>query len=670
MSIRWKQIFCDETENFCLSVQPEMGDSLALRLRVARGDLVQVRLVTKEGGKPIPFVRTEGAFDFYEIEILPEEEQFSYYFEIHGEGKTYFYNRRGLIQENPWEGAFCRNPRFIVPQWARGAVMYQIFIDRFCREGEETWVRDGEYPYVNGLMSQQVRDWNENPQPLDVHRFYGGNLPGVRKKLDYLQYLGIEAIYFNPVFVSPSNHKYDIQDYEHVDPHLAKIPRDGDYRRRTTDPENLKASDDFFAQFIEEAHQRGIRVIVDGVFNHCSSFHPWMDRGGYYGGEKADPAGAWWEEKSPYRQFFRFSSEGEYESWWNHSTLPKLNYEDSPELWKKIYEIGARWVSPPFCADGWRLDVAADLGHSPEVNHQFWKGFRQAVREANPQAILLAEHYGDVSTWLQGDEWDSVMNYDAFMEPVSFYLTGMEKHSDAFCAEKKGDGALFFAQMKQMMSRFPLSSLQVAMNQLDNHDHSRFLTRTNGKVGRLGPCTAEEAEEGVSYGLYRAAVVMQMTWPGAPTLYYGNETGICGWTDPDNRRTYPWGRENWELVEFYREIIFLHKKSPALCRGSLIPLLAGESGIAYGRFLGEELWVIAIQPKEEQQELWISLAALGIEDGHFQRRMETTEEGYNIGEKNIEAVQGCLRLCMPPQSAMVLEFLQERKEDRRDAHTD
>ena len=165
--------------------------------------------------------------------------------------------------------------------------------------------------------------------------------------------------------------------------------------------------------------------------------------------------------------------------------------------------------------------MAADLGRTSEFNHRFWRDFRRVVKEANPDALILAEHYGDPTSWLQGDQWDSVMNYDAFMEPVSWFLTGMEKHSDWRSDELYGDGKKFFDSMAYNMARMQTPSLLTAMNELSNHDHSRFLTRTNRVVGRLGSMGAKAAEEGVDRGVFREAVMIQMTWPGAPTIYYG-----------------------------------------------------------------------------------------------------------------------------------------------------
>lgn len=185
-------------------------------------------------------------------------------------------------------------------------------------------------------------------------------------------------------------------------------------------------------------------------------------------------------------------------------------------------KIGEKWVSPPYNVDGWRLDVAADLGHSPQFNHWFWSRFRKRVRKANPEAFIFAEHYGDPAPWFDGRQWDTVMNYDAFMEPVTWFLTGMEKHSDSRDDRLLGDGIYFFDSMFRNMSRFPRPSLDSALNQLSNHDHSRFLTRTNRTVGRTETLGAEAAAFGIDKRVFRLAVTIQMTWVGSPGIYYAD----------------------------------------------------------------------------------------------------------------------------------------------------
>ena len=269
--------------------------------------------------------------------------------------------------------------------------------------------------------------------------------------------------------------------------------------------------------------------------------------------------------------------------------------------------------------------------------------------------MILAEHYGDPSSWLAGDQWDTVMNYDAFMEPLTWFLTGMEKHSDEYNGALYGDGVSFFRSMYYHMSRMQTQSVLVAMNQLSNHDHSRFLTRTNQIVGRIGTAGAKMAEFGINYGIFREAIMVQMTWPGAPTLYYGDEAGVCGWTDPDNRRTYPWGFEDFELIEYHRYLIDLHKKLPALRRGSLKQLLADRQLIVYGRMSGENKCAVIINNRGESRSVRVPVWELGITDEDaITRMMLSDEKGYNAGRIDYRADHGWLTLDVPAHSGVLL----------------
>ena len=581
-----------------------------------------------------------------------------------------------MSQEIRPEYAFRILPGFATPDWAKGAIMYQILVDRFANGDPTNDVLDNEYHYIK-TMSRQIRDWNQLPNAdFGVAEFYGGDLEGVRQKLYYLKSLGVEVIYFNPLFVSPSNHKYDIADYDHIDPHYGKIVLDqgqtlpegardnagaSRFINRVTAKENLEASNQFFADFIAEAHARGIRVILDGVFNHCGSFNKWLNREKIYRPAKGYAPGAYEAADSPYHDYFHFYDEnqwpdnGTYEGWWGHDTLPKLNYEGSEDLYRYILEIGKKWVSPPYNADGWRLDVAADLGHSPEFNHQFWRDFRKAVKSANPDAIILAEHYGDASSWLQGDAWDTVMNYDAFMEPISYFVTGMEKHSDAYEPGAQGDSERFENAMRYYMTKFTGSSLYTAMNQLSNHDHSRFLTRTNHKVGRASALGVAAASEDINIPLYKVAVLMQMTWPGAPTLYYGDEAGVCGFTDPDNRRTYPWGNADYPLVDYHRDMIMVHKCSSALRRGSFKFLKRMKNFISYGRFNEQERYVVAVNVGAETLEADVPVYLAEVADGFMVQAMLTNEKGYSIMPTKYAVKDGMMHVSLTANSGMVFK---------------
>ena len=670
-------LFCDGTASYVNPPQPAENETITLRFRTAKDDVDRVRLMTGVGGYDMKKESTRGEFDYYTINWRLNEEPFRYCFEIQDGDELCYYNKCGTSKEIVAFYEFVIVPGFSTPDWAKGAVMYQIFTDRFYNGDKTNDVESREYFYI-GDYSRKVTDWNKYPDKMGVREFYGGDLQGVIDKLDYLQDLGVEVLYFNPLFVSPSNHKYDIQDYDYIDPHYGVIVEDGGevlaegmtenrlatkYQKRTTDIKNLEASNQLFIKLVEELHRRGMRIILDGVFNHCGSFNKWMDRERIYENQEDYEPGAFISPNSPYRSYFRFFKEEpgnwpyntNYDGWWGHDTLPKLNYEDSMKLENYILYIGRKWVPPPYNVDGWRLDVAADLGRSNEYNHQFWKKFREAVKDANPEAIILAEHYGDPSDWLQGDEWDTVMNYDAFMEPVTWFLTGMEKHSDEAREELRGNADNFVGSISHHMSNMLTPSLQVAMNELSNHDHSRFLTRTNHMVGRVEHLGPKAAEEYVNEAIMREAVAIQMTWVGAPTIYYGDEAGVCGFTDPDNRRTYPWGNENQELLNFHKEMIRIHKEHPALRTGSLNILSWDENVLAYGRFLGEDRIVAIINNRSELTEVTVPVWQVEVPmKCRMKRLIYSYSDGYTIEDEEYLVDDGEVVVNMGAHSALIL----------------
>ena len=683
-----RAIFSDYSEDYIIPLEPNAYGVVTIRLRSIRNNIDYAKLICNGEAILMELTDSEGEFDFYSTSYRLSNEMIRYHFEVGSAGTKCFYDVRGVVKDTNEYFDFRIRPGFKTPDWAKGAVIYQIYTDRFYNGDPTNDVLSDEYRYI-GENVTKVDDWNKYPAYMGVREFYGGDLEGVMQKLDYLQDLGIDAIYFNPLFVSPSNHKYDIQDYDYIDPHFGKIVDDkgdlltGDrnenkdatrYINRVTNRANLEASNRFFAEFVNEAHKRNIKVIIDGVFNHCGSFNKWMDRERIYEGQDGYEKGAYIDKNSPYHDFFRFFDEnkwpynGTYDGWWGHDTLPKLNYEGSKELRDYVLRIAKKWVSPPYNVDGWRLDVAADLGHSPEFNHQFWKDFRRAVKEANPNAIIIAEHYGDPSGWLMGDEWDTIMNYDAFMEPVTWFLTGMQKHSDDYRQDLLGNADAFEGMMRDGVYRFMAPTLFTTMNELSNHDHSRFLTRTNHVVGRVADKGYEAANQGVNKAVMREAVVMQMTWAGAPTIYYGDEAGVCGFTDPDNRRSYPWGNEDKELIAFHKEMIRIHKENRELITGSGIILHKDYNVLAYGRFIRNNEIIVIVNNNDCDKEIEMRVWITGVlRESKLTRLMMTDADGFTTDPEEVDVVNGSIRITLPKTSAIVLKGKQgEEKESDSD----
>lgn len=678
-------LFSDGTAFYRNPSEPDCFEEVHLRFRTGRENVDEVILVFDEQRYTMQKVANDKMFDYYEYTVKLGDSRVEYYFEVHSGHMVCYFNSVGVCSSVENYYNFSITPSFQTPDWAKGAIIYQIFVDRFYNGDRSNDVETDECFYI-GEGTHKNTDWMKYPREMDVREFYGGDIAGVMKKLDYLQDLGVEAIYLNPIFVSPSNHKYDIQDYDYIDPHFGRIVKnDGEnlqrdengnliihdpehpnkdatrYICRVTDKENLEASNQLFIEFVEEVHRRGMKVILDGVFNHCGSFNKWLDRECIYEDAPGYEKGAFVSKDSPYRTFFKFREDTwpynvNYDGWWGHDTLPKLNYEESPKLYEYIMRIARKWVSPPYNVDGWRLDVAADLGQTAEYNHHFWHEFRRNVKEANPNAIVLAEHYGDPTEWLKGDQWDTVMNYDAFMEPLTWFLTGVEKHSDEYRGDLIGNADAFFGSMRHYMTRFNTQSLQVAMNELSNHDHSRFLTRTNHQVGRISSRGADAANEGVNKNLFRMAVLMQMTWPGAPTIYYGDEAGLCGWTDPDSRRAYPWGHEDEELIQYHKELIRIHKEHQVLRTGSILFLFGEYQCISYGRFDDNEHIVVAINISQDTRHMEIPVWRLGMtQPTRMARVILTDASGFSIETKVYPVQSGKLILDCPPETAVLVK---------------
>lgn len=671
-----RALFSDTTGEYVIPAEPKPYEKIKIRFRTAKDNVDYVYVIINKKQFKMVRVDQDEQFDYYEAEYQLNTEIIKYYFEVHV-GKIFgYYDVRGFaseVEERMW---FRVIPGFSTPDWAKGAVMYQIFVDRFYNGDKTNDVENNEYVYINDY-TKKVDNWFKYPAQMGVREFYGGDLQGVLDKMDYLQELGIEALYFNPLFVSPSNHKYDIQDYDYIDPHIGRIVEEkGEvlgqgvmdnqnatkYINRVSNKKNLEASNELFIKLVEEAHKRGMKIIMDGVFNHCGSFNKWMDRERIYENIPGYANGAFVSAHSPYRSFFEFKEQDKwpynksYEGWWGHETLPKLNYEESKQLEDYILYIGQKWVSPPYNIDGWRLDVAADLGKTPEYNHEFWCKFRKKVKSANPNALILAEHYGDTRPWLQGNEWDSVMNYDAFMEPLTWFLTGMQKHSDSYKEEKLGDVEAFWDSMAYHSMTMP--SAYVAMNELSNHDHSRFLTRTNRKVGRVNTVGAAAADVGVNTAVMREAVLVQMTWPGAPTVYYGDEAGLCGFTDPDNRRAYPWGKEDKELIKFHKEMIAIHKKHQELKTGSIKRLKSEKNFLSYGRFDKQGACVILLNNSEESVQKTVSVWELGIPmEATLTRIIMTNSDTFTTEEKEIKVENGKITVVISKTTAAVLKYV-------------
>ncbi len=459
---------------------------------------------------------------------------------------------RAVITDMPaaWQQTVYRR-KYPAPEWLYGGVFYHIFVDRFCHSGD--------YVPMEGKIIR--KEWGGTPeyQPnaqgkILNNEFFGGNLRGIIEKLPYLQRLGVTCLYLSPIFSAFSNHKYDTSDYTKIDP--------------------MFGSEEDFRELCEQAHKRGMHVILDGVFSHTGSNSVYFDRYGEYGN------GAWNHPDSPYRSWYYFHNGERYETWWGIDTLPRINKNDPG--WIRFIcgdnGIARRWLRAG--ADGWRLDVADEL-----PNH-FIKTLARAVKREKPDCLLLGEVWEDASTkisyderknYFEGDKLDSVMNYP-FREAVIDYI-------------RVGDALQMQERIENILENYPPEVVHCLMNMMGTHDTVRILTalgesdlpdhasRSQKAEFRMNP---EQMER--SLRRLKMAVVINMTLPGVPCIFYGDEAGMEGFEDPFCRRCYPWGHENQNLQEWYRKIIAIRRSHSVYERGHYRSVAAFGGMYAFERY--------------------------------------------------------------------------------------
>ncbi len=435
----------------------------------------------------------------------------------------------------------------VTPDWVKNAVFYQIFPDRFA------WSPKVEKP-------SNFEPWDSEPT---VHGFKGGDLMGVVEKLDYLQDLGINAIYFNPIFQSASNHRYHTHDYYQVDP--------------------LLGGNEAFKLLVEEAHKRDIKIVLDGVFNHASrgffQFNHIMEVG----------------KDSPYVDWFHihgyplnaFEGKPNYECWWGLPALPKLN-TDNPQVRRYIFDIARYWIEQG--ADGWRLDVPFEID-----DDEFWREFRDVVKTANPEAYIVGEIPCEAQRWMAGDQFDAVMNYQITHAALGFFggkqidyelASGMMGLGEA----EKYTAENFAKRTEELLQIYPYEFALAQMNLLDSHDMPRFLSLVSGNVKRLA-----------------LAYLFILTYPGAPSIYYGDEIGLTGGKDPECRKTFPWDENEWntDLRDQLKSYIALRNANPVLRTGAYKVIYAHDGVIAYTRKNEEQTMLVILNANDSPKTVTI-----------------------------------------------------------------
>ena len=514
---------------------------------------------------------------------------------------------------------------FTTPAWLQGAVVYQIFPDRF-RNGDPSndYCRGGSTPgcptFYGNVPATLHQTWNE---PVEDSRatgvfnrdFFGGDLEGVTDKLDYLKALGVDAIWLTPIFKARSNHRYDTDDYMQVDPALGGDPA--------------------FAQLINAAHARGLRVILDGVFNHTSSDSFYFDRYNRY----PDIVGACESPSSRYRDWYEISGSDvpcrAYSGFAGLDSLPTLN-ETSAAVREFVYRDRAAGVVGLWTgrgADGWRLDAAQELSHG------WWTDFRRSVKGYAPDAALIGEDTAgpvDASPYLAGSELDGVMNYRFRQAAIGFART--TPFSDSSGTIRPLGPAQLDHSLKAILADYPRAAAAVSFNLVDSHDTNRVLF------------VLDEGDRAVATQRQLVVALLQFATFGAPTIYYGDETGFYvpgknGFSDPYNRAPFPWDDEGVGMVDEYARFAAIRHALPALRTGSMATLLTNASVYAFARVAPPDKPVVVVLNKGAQTEVDVPVRGL------YPNGARLVDQRGTLG---VDVAGGRIHVPMFPRSGVIL----------------
>ena len=453
------------------------------------------------------------------------------------------------------------------PSWVKDAIFYQIFPDRFAKSDE------------NPARILPFEDWDSAPTN---YGFKGGDLYGVIEKLDYLQELGINAIYFNPVFASASNHRYHTFDYYNVDP--------------------LLGGNDALKKLLKEAHKRGIRVVLDGVFNHASrgfwQFHHVLETGAaspyihwFHFDEDRLTGKKHWGAYPSHHEDQALKNEDSltaigYRAWWNLPALPKFNTND-PAVREFLFDVAEYWIK--FGIDGWRLDVPGEID-----DDEFWREFRRRVRKINPEAYIVGEIWHEAQRWLQGDQFDAVMNYLFTAVSLNYFASShlnmdVITQAGGFKDRIRPMHAHDFAnEVDRILDLYPRDITFAQLNLLDSHDMPRFLSCVNGDKNSL-----------------KLAWLFMFTLPGAPCIYYGDEIGVDGGHDPECRKSFPWDESKWDkdLLDYAKACIAMRTEHTALRQGEYKRIYAEGSVMVFSREHEGEKIITAFNVSNEKQTI-------------------------------------------------------------------
>lgn len=588
-----ESVHSDGSAAFVSNPAPELFEDVTIRIRMYEDAPVKhVILRSMPNGMErlddMHIAKRENGFVYYESTLNMNEKRIQYHFYLVCQDMVYFYTQRGITSYLPDHTYdFVLLSDYHQPAWVKEAVFYQIFPERFCNGDPNNDVVDGEYSQ-NGHPTIRMKDWNlpalsyEQGHCLD---FFGGDLQGIEKKIPYLKSLGVTALYLNPIFFAPSSHKYDCLDYFHVDPHFG-----GDRAL-----ENLSKA----------LHENGMKLILDISINHTGIAHKWFNRDGIWFDKEV---GAYNNPDSLERNYYFFGENNTYHGWFHVDTMPTLNYTSDALrdiIYRREDSVLKKWLKPPYSIDGWRFDVADTFARNDRIQlaEELWPEICESIKSVNPEAYILAEHWGDCAQYLQGGVWDSPMNYFGCGRVIRQFLGEpdlfMQKHPALKTVPCRMSARDVKNRILQHLAKLPYLIWENQFNLFDSHDTSRL--HNNPKVNR---------DE------YRGAVLFQFMLPGAASIYYGDEVEIDGYIESMEGCRYPmpWDKDFQDSERFllYRTMCRLKAEHAALSSGSMKFLYAEGNILSIARFWGQEAFVCVISTEEEDRDIRLPLGAVGV----------------------------------------------------------
>ena len=629
-----ESVYSDGSAAFVSNPQPTLHERVRIAIRMYEDAPVKhvfLRTIPNGAEQLIEAKRqkVENGLVYYVAEMEITENRMQYHFYIVCDDVVYFYTQKEIttyVPDHTYDFVLLADYR--QPEWVKGSVFYQIFPDRFYNGNPDNDVQNGEYE-VDGHPTVHMENWDDEALPYEKGfclDFYGGDLEGVREKIPYLKELGVNAVYLNPIFLAPSVHKYDCIDYFHVDPHFG--------------------GDEALAELSAALHENDMKLILDISINHTGTAHRWFNKDGLYF-DKSE--GAYNNPDSRERGYYFFKEgSNEYLGWAGVQGLPTLNYT-SDDLREVIYRgedsVIRKWLKPPYNIDGWRFDVADVFARNNEVQlaHELWPQIRKSIREENPDAYILAEDWGDCAAYMQGDEWDSPMNYYGCGRVIRQFVGEpdlfMGRNEILRNVPYRMTAEDVQGRVMEHLAKLPFVFWQNQFNLFDSHDVSRL--HNNPKV---------HPEE------YRGAVMLLFTLIGATNIYYGDEAGVEGvlGTNEGCRYPMPWGKDfqKEDTYKLYRTLAHLKTSHKAFTEGGMKFLYAADGVVAIARFYEAEVFVTVMSVAEEDVTIRLPLGSVGAgkplkEQDLFGTTLKYTQQDEHSIALQVKAHHSYLLECAP-----------------------